>query len=308
MDTSTADLRLGIDLGGTKIEIGAFDGAMRTLLRRRVPTPAGDYGAKLSAIAGLVRDAEVHAGRPGTVGIGTPGSISPQSGLIRNANSTVLIGKPFQRDLEAALARPVRMTNDANCLALSEALDGAAAGIDNVFAAILGTGVGGGLAIFGRIVEGTNAIAGEWGHNPLPWAGPDELPGPQCYCGRRGCIETFLCGPALSRQYAQLSGENIPPTEIARRAAHHDAQAAACMERYEHRLARAFASVINVVDPAVIVIGGGVCNIDRLYETIPRLLPDFVFSDSVRTRVVRAAHGDSSGVRGAALLWSTMSS
>lgn len=294
--------KFGIDLGGTKIEIAVLDEHNGTVLRKRIATPAGDYHAIVAAIADLIRDAESEVGSAGSIGIGTPGMASVQTGLMKNANSTALIGKPLQRDIEARLGRAVRMTNDANCFALSESVDGSAKGAHTVFAVIAGTGVGGGIAIGGRILEGPNRIAGEWGHNPLPWPRANELPGPQCYCGKRGCIETFLSGPALARDYREASGSNAAPTEIAALAAQGDAIALACIETYEDRFARALSGVINILDPDVIVLGGGVSNIERLYERLPALLPAYVFSDSVRTRIVRAAHGDSSGVRGAAML------
>ena len=275
--------RIGVDLGGTKTEVAVLGAGRAELLRRRVPTPAGDYAATVETIAQLVREAEAIAGAAASVGIGTPGSLSRRSGLVINANSTVLIGKPLKHDLERAIGRPVRMANDANCLALSEATDGAAADSSVVFGAILGTGVGGGIAVHRHVLDGVNGIAGEWGHNPLPWPRPEELPGPQCYCGKRGCIETFLSGPALARDRSVFGP--------------------AADEIYEDRLARALATVINVLDPGAIVLGGGVSNLDRLYENVPRLLARYVFSDAVQTKVLRAAHGDSSGVRGAAMLW-----
>jgi len=294
--------KIGIDLGGTKIEIAVLDERNHTVLRRRIATPAGDYDAIVSAIAGLVREAESQLGPADGIGIGTPGMASVETGLMKNANSTALIGKALQRDVEERLQRSVRMTNDANCFALSESVDGAAAGAHTVFAVILGTGVGGGIAIGGRILEGPNRIAGEWGHNPLPWPRERETPGPACYCGKHGCIETFLSGPALAREYRAASGSAAEPAEIASRAVQGDAVALACMETYEDRVARALASVINILDPDAIVLGGGVSNIGRLYERLPAILPAYVFSDSVRTRIIRAAHGDSSGVRGAAML------
>lgn len=295
--------RIGIDLGGTKIEIIALDERNHALLRRRVPTPAGDYDGIVAAICALIAGAEHELGCTCVVGIGTPGAVSRESGLMKNANSTVLIGKPFKEDVEQRLGRSIRTTNDANCFVLSEAIDGAAAGCGVVFGIILGTGVGGGIAVHGRILEGPNAIAGEWGHNPLPWPRAEELPGPQCYCGKHGCIETFLCGPALSRQYRELSGEALTPTEIAGQANGGNRTANAALMLYEDRLSRALACAINILDPDAIVIGGGVSNIASLYEALPARLERYVFSDSVRTRIVRAAHGDSSGVRGAAMLW-----
>jgi fructokinase len=295
-------VRIGVDLGGTKIEVIALDERNETLVRRRLATPAGDYDGIVDAIADLVAGAERELGVRANVGIGTPGVASAETGLMKNANSTVLIGRAFQRDVEERLGRTVRMTNDANCFALSEAVDGAAAGANVVFGVILGTGVGGGIAVDGRILEGPNRIAGEWGHNPLPWAHEDEMPGPRCYCGKHGCIETFLSGPGLRRAYRSAGGGEHAPTEIASRADAGDELALACMNRYADRLARGLAGVINILDPDVIVLGGGVSNILRLYEDVPALLRRYVFSDSVRTKIVRAVHGDSSGVRGAAML------
>ena len=297
-----AQMRIGIDLGGTKIEAVALDGSGRERFRKRVQSPRGDYPGTLEAIAGLVADAERAAGRA-TVGIGIPGAVSPATGLIKNANSTWLNGRPLADDLVRRLERPVRLANDANCLALSEAADGAAAGHRLVFGVIIGTGTGGGIAIDGRPVIGANAIAGEWGHNPMPWPEPDEWPGPPCYCGRTGCIETFLSGPGFSRAHQAATGEALDAATIAARAAAGDPVAAASLERYANRLARALASVINVLDPDVVVMGGGVSNIDRLYSRVPELWTAYIFSDHVATRVVRAAYGDSSGVRGAAWLW-----
>lgn len=298
-------VRIGIDLGGTKIEIIALNERNETLIRRRVATPAADYAAILTAIAELVDSAERELGVRAEVGIGTPGAVSIETGLIKNANSTVLIGKPFQRDLESALQRRVRMTNDANCLALSESVDGAATDAGIVFAAILGTGTGGGIAVNRQILEGANRIAGEWGHNPLPWPRENEMPGPACYCGKAGCIETFLSGPGFARDYLWAGGAEATPATIAELAEHGEEIAAASMRRYEDRLARSLATVINILDPDVIVLGGGVSNISRLYGNVPALLPRYVFSDSVRTKLVKAAHGDSSGVRGAAMLVDT---
>lgn len=295
-------VHIGIDLGGTKIEIIALNERNETLIRRRVATPAADYAAILTAIAELVDSAERELGVRAEVGIGTPGAVSIETGLIKNANSTVLIGKPFQRDLESALQRRVRMTNDANCLALSESVDGAATDAGTVFAAILGTGTGGGIAVNRQILEGANRIAGEWGHNPLPWPRENEMPGPACYCGKAGCIETFLSGPGFARDYLWAGGAEATPATIAELAEHGEEIAAASMRRYEDRLARSLATVINILDPDVIVLGGGVSNILRLYDNVPALLPRYVFSDSVRTKLVKAAHGDSSGVRGAAML------
>jgi predicted NBD/HSP70 family sugar kinase len=295
--------RLGVDLGGTKIELVALDAAGHELLRRRVPTPQGDYDATLHAVVELVRDAERELGAQGTVGIGTPGAISPATGLMKNCNSTCLNGRPLKHDIEIALGREVRLANDANCFALSEAVDGAGAGLDVVFGVILGTGVGGGVAVRGRALSGPNAIAGEWGHSPLPWPRDDERPGPDCYCGKAGCIETFLSGPGLARDHHAHTGQALDAARIASRAASGDAACEATLARYEDRLARGLATVINLLDPDAIVLGGGVGNIARLYENVPRLWGRYVFSDRVTTKLLAPYHGDSGGVRGAAWLW-----
>jgi len=299
-------MRLGVDLGGTKIEVVALGGDGGIALRRRCPTPAADgYDAIVRAVAGLVAAAESDLGISGaTVGVGTPGAVVPSTGRLRNANTTCLNGRPLPQDLQAALGRPVRLANDANCLALSESADGAAAGSAVAFAAILGTGVGGGLVVGGSLVGGCNGVAGEWGHNPLPWPRDDERPGPPCYCGRAGCIETFLSGPAFARAHASCHGDTLDPVSIAQSAAAGDPAASDSMRRYAGRLARALASVINLVDPDVIVLGGGVSNVSALYALVPRLWDAWVFADAaVCTQLVRAAHGDSSGVLGAARLW-----
>lgn len=295
-------MRIGIDLGGTKIEAIAIDGTSE-LLRRRIAAPRGDYAATIAAVRDLVGALERDLGATSTVGIGIPGAISPVTGLVKNANSTWLIGHPLDRDLERALQRPVRVTNDANCFALSEATDGAAQGLQTVFGVILGTGTGGGVVVNGRVIEGRHRIAGEWGHNPLPWPENGEHPGPPCYCGRFGCIETFLSGPGLSATYAALTGQRAEAATIAALATSGNAGAGRTLEIYENRLARALASIINVLDPDVIVLGGGLSNISRLYRRVPPLLKAFVFSDSADTPIVAARHGDSSGVRGAAWLW-----
>jgi predicted NBD/HSP70 family sugar kinase len=283
-------LRIGIDLGGTKIEAIVLDGS-REVFRKRIASPRGDYAATLQAIKGLVDEVG-----EGTVGIGIPGCISPHTGLVKGANSTWLIGKPLKQDLERTLGREVRVENDANCFALSEAIDGAGAGAGVVFGVILGTGVGGGIAVQGSIITGINAIAGEWGHNPLPAPEALDLPLPPCYCGRSGCIETYLSGPGLARDHERLTGSRLPPEEIV-------SLQDEALARYEARLARALASVINVLDPDVIVLGGGMSNVARLYTEVPRLWGRHVFSDQVATRLARPAHGDASGVRGAAWLW-----
>lgn len=295
-------MRIGVDVGGTKLEVIAIDHDGREVLRRRMATPRGSYEGTLDAIRTLVLEAESEVG-PSTVGIGMPGTISPATGLVKNANSTWLNGQPFGRDLMRVLDRELRLANDANCLALSEATDGAAAGASPVFAVILGTGVGGGLAVHGQIVVGVNAIAGEWGHNPVPWPTAGEWPGPPCYCGRTGCIETLLSGPGFEADHAEQLGIRLRGVEIVAAAEAGDAAAAATLARYEERLARSLAAIINVLDPEVIVLGGGLSNIDRFYLSVPRLWEPFVFSDRVDTRLVRAQHGDSSGVRGAAWLW-----
>ena len=268
-----------------------------------MPTPRHDYEGTLGAIAGVVHELEQRVGGPGSVGVGMPGIISPATGLVKNANSTWLIGRPFDHDLERVLARPVRLANDANCFALSEAIDGAAAGAAVVFGVILGTGVGGGLVINGRVLEGAHHIAGEWGHNPLPAPRDDERPGPACYCGRHGCIETFLSGPGWAEDTARRTGRRLEAMAIASAASDGDPEAASAVGRYADRLARALATVINVVDPDVIVLGGGLSNIDAWYEEVPRRWAPHVFSDELHTLLVRARHGDSSGVRGAAWLW-----
>lgn len=300
-------MRVGIDLGGTKIEALALGGGGQELVRRRVATPAGSYEKTLDAVVGLVDALEREAGARGTVGIGIPGTISPATGVIKNANSVCLIGHALDKDLERRLGRPIRLANDADCFALSEAADGAGTGARGVFGAILGTGVGGGLVYGGRLIQGPNAIAGEWGHNPLPWPRiwphGDERPGPRCYCGRSGCIETFLSGPGLARDHEAATGEVKPPAEIAAAADAGVAAAAASLDRYIDRLARALAGVINIFDPDVIVLGGGMSKVARLYAEVPRRWNAWVFSDRVDTRLLPPVHGDSSGVRGAAWLW-----
>ena len=302
----TPAVRIGIDLGGTKIEGIALSPAGEEIARRRVTTPR-DYVASLDAVVALVRELEDAAGAAGTVGVGIPGTVVPRTGLVKNANSTWLNGRPLGRDLEERLGRPVRLMNDANCFALSEATDGAAAGAHVAFGVILGTGVGGGIVVDGRCLEGANLIAGEWGHNPLPWPTSDEQPGPPCYCGKRGCVETWLSGPGFERDHAEHTGLTLSGREIVRAAASGDPGAAATLARYHDRLARALASLINVLDPDVVVLGGGMSNIAGLREAAGALLPRYLFaagasSEPVATRVVRAAHGDTSGVRGAAWL------
>ncbi len=296
-------MRIGIDIGGTKIEAVALDQTGRELVRQRTATPVGDYPGTVRTVTELVTGIEAELDRRASVGVGIPGSISPASGLVKNANSVWLIGRPFDRDLSEALGRPVRLANDANCLALSEAVDGAAVGTDVVFSAILGTGVGGGIVVNGKVLTGREAIAGEWGHNPLPWPRGEERPGFKCFCGLSGCIETFLSGPGFARDHQAHSGHRLEPAEIVQLADANDAQAKAAMKRYEDRLARALATVINFLDPDVIVLGGGMSNVGRLYRNVPRIWTRYVFSDRVDTPLVPPRHGDSSGVRGAAWLW-----
>ncbi|MCX7157079.1 MAG: ROK family protein [Rhodocyclales bacterium] len=303
---SRVPLRIGVDLGGSKIEIIALGDDGAVLLRERVATPQGDYPATVRAVTDLVETAEQRVGAGATVasvGIGIPGAESRSSGLIKNANSTCLIGQPLRRDLQQLLKREVRIANDANCFALSETVDGAGAGAPVVFGVILGTGVGGGIVIDGKVLTGANAIAGEWGHNPMP----NEHHKETCYCGRKGCIELYLSGPGLAadhrRQVGKLASADCSPAEIMERAAAGDAECEATLQRYEARLARALAQVINILDPDVIVLGGGLSNMDRLYDSVPKLWAGYVFSDQVATRLLKHRHGDSSGVRGAAWLW-----
>ncbi|MFM8979166.1 MAG: ROK family protein [Planctomycetia bacterium] len=296
-------MRIGVDLGGSKIEAAALGSAGEVLWRQRVPTPRGDYAATLEAIAGLVEAAERATGRQGRVGVGIPGIPAPATGRVKNANSTWLIGQPLPRDLEARLGRPVRIANDANCFALSEAVDGAGRGARVVFGVIVGTGTGGGVVVDGRVLEGPNGIAGEWGHNPLPWPRADELPGPACYCGRSGCIEGWLSGPALARDHAAATGQRLQAPEVAARAAAGEPAAAATLARHAERMARALASVINLLDPDVIVLGGGLSQLAHLYDEVPRQWGRWVFSDLVQTRLLPPVHGDAGGVRGAAWLW-----
>jgi len=300
---SVAPLRIGVDLGGSKIEIIALGADGAVMLRERVATPQGDYAATIMAVAKLVENVDQRVGAGGTVGIGIPGAESLPSGLIKNANSTCLIGQPLRRDLQQLLRREVRIANDANCFALSEAADGAGAGARVVFGVILGTGVGGGIVVDGKVLTGANAIAGEWGHNPMPGEHHRET----CYCGRRGCVELYLSGPGLAadhrRSVGKLASADFQATEIASRAANGDAQCEATLQRYEARLARALAQVINILDPDVIVLGGGLSNMDRLYENVPQLWAEHAFSDRVATKLLKHRHGDSSGVRGAAWLW-----
>jgi fructokinase len=296
-------MRIGLDLGGTKIEGVALDESGAQLDRRRVATPREDYDGTVRAMAGLVRELEAATGRRGSVGVGIPGAISPATSLVKNANSTWIIGRPLDRDLSAALDRPVRLANDANCFALSEAVDGAGAGARVVFGVIVGTGTGGGVVVDRHVLTGPNAIAGEWGHNPLPWPRAGEWPGPPCYCGKTGCVETFLSGPGMARDHLQATGEALGAPEIAVHAERGDAAARATLARYEDRMARALAVVLDILDPDVVVLGGGMSQIARLYDAVPRLWQAWAFSDRVDTLLKPPVHGDSSGVRGAAWLW-----
>ncbi len=295
-------MRIGIDLGGTKIEGIAMRGS-EEVARIRVDTPRGDYPATVEAVAALVDALEQRTGARATVGVGIPGTISSVTGLVKNANSVCLIGQPLRADLERRLRREIRIVNDANCFAVSEAADGAGSGAEVVFGVIVGTGTGAGIVVRGKVLTGPNGIAGEWGHNPLPWPRDDEHPGPACYCGRHGCIETFLSGPGLEADFERHTGQRRDPVAIAAAAQSGEGPALETLARYEHRMARALASVINVLDPDVIVLGGGMSNIAHLYEAVPQMWMPFVFSDTVITRLVPARHGDASGVRGAAWLW-----
>jgi fructokinase len=298
-------MRIGVDLGGTKIEAIALGADGCELGRLRAPTPRYDYRGTMDAIASLVIEIERSTGARGTVGVGIPGTISPVTGLVKNSNSTWLNGQNFSADLSAVLERPVRFANDANCFALSEAIDGSGAGADVVFGVILGTGCGGGIVVHQQVLVGPNAIAGEWGHNPLPRPREGEWPGPSCYCGKTGCLEVFLSGPALTRDYIEAGGDELDPATIVDRNGA-DPIAAATLERYEERLARALSGIINVLDPDVIVLGGGLSNVERLYTNVPALWDTFGEPrETPRTRLLRAMHGDSSGVRGAAWLWAT---
>lgn len=296
-------IRIGIDLGGTKIEAIALDAQGKELYCKRIPAPQDDYTATLTSIELLVKEIQTSLNKTASIGIGIPGAISPATGLVKNANSTCLIGEPLLQDLTQLLQLPVRITNDANCFVMSEATDGAAKDAAVVFGVIIGTGTGGGIIVNGKILIGANAIGGEWGHNPLPWPRDDELPGPKCYCGKQGCIETFLSGPGFRRDHISHGGQGETPAEILAQSENNDAHAMASLERYENRMARALASIINVIDPQIIVLGGGMSNIKRLYENVPRLWGKYVFSDQVETKLVPPMYGDSSGVRGAAWLW-----
>jgi len=297
---STENFRIGVDLGGTKIEAVALAQGGAIVWRERVPTPKLSADAIYDAITWLVGRCETSINATATVGIGTPGSLSPKTGLLRGSNTVMLNGQPVKGALESRLKREVRMANDANCFALSEAVDGAGKGAESVFGVILGTGVGGGIVIDGKIVNGLHAIGGEWGHNPLPWPAADELPGTRCYCGKLGCIETWLSGPGIAAHFGDGS---VTTREIVKRAVAGDLPAETYLQRVDDRLARALATIINVVDPDVIVLGGGASNIARFYDNVPKLLPRYVFSEYVDTKIAPNVHGDSSGVRGAAWLW-----
>lgn len=296
-------MRIGIDLGGTKIEGIALADDGEEMRRLRIDTPCGNYGATVDAVCAMVHELEAETGEEGSVGIGMPGAISPATGVVKNANSTWLIGHPFDKDVEACLGRAVKIANDADCFAVSEARDGAGAGHDLVFGVILGTGVGGGIAYRGRPLAGGNAIGGEWGHNPLPWPRGDESPGRECWCGHEGCMETWLSGLGLECDHADATGDCLEPEEIVAAAEDGDEAAEASLRRYEHRLARGLAMVINLLDPQAIVLGGGLSKVRRLYANVPQIWGGYVFSDRVDTPLLPPRHGDSSGVRGAAWLW-----
>lgn len=295
-------MRIGIDLGGTKIEAIALDDSGGEIFRRRVATPVNGYQQILITIVELIKSVEQETGQQGSVGIGTPGALSPASGLLRNSNTVCMNYMPVKQDLETLLKHPITMANDANCFALSEAVDGAAAGADVVFGVIVGTGTGAGVVVKGQVLTGPNAIAGEWGHNPLPWPQDDERPGPECYCGKLGCVETFISGPGMVRDHLLHTGQKLSTREIVRQSEQGDMSAEQTLKRYENRMARSLAHVINILDPNVIVLGGGMSNIRRLYQNVPDIWGDYVFSDKVFTRLVAPKFGDSSGVRGAAWL------
>jgi fructokinase len=296
-------IRIGIDLGGTKIEAVALDRGGAVLARRRVPTPTHDYDAILRAIGGLVEELEGETGRRGTVGVGSPGSLSTHTGFIKGSNTQDVNGKPLDADLSRLLARPVRVENDANCFALSEAVDGAGQGARVVFGVILGTGVGGGVVVDGKVLSGRNHVGGEWGHTPLPWMTRDEYPGLRCFCGHDGCIETFLCGGGLAREYKRRSGEDAKGPEIVARAEGGEAMALAALDAYQDRLSRALAMIVDILDPDVIALGGGVSNISLIYEGLTPRVAAHAFTDALDTKILRNVHGDSGGVRGAAWLW-----
>ena len=296
-------MRIGVDVGGTKIEAIALNDEGEELFRQRVSTPINNSQQTLQTIAALIDSVEQKLSLQGSIGIGTPGALSPTSGLLRNSNSVCMNGKPVKQDLEELLQRNIRMANDANCFALSEATDGAAAGASVVFGVIVGTGTGAGVVVNGKVLTGPNAIAGEWGHNPLPWPTDEERPGPDCYCGKQGCIETFLSGPGMAGDYKRFSNIETKSEDIIQKVEQGDEQAELCLQRYEDRMARSLSHVINVLDPDVIVLGGGMSNIKRLYKNVPAIWGQYIFSDQVSTRLIAPKYGDSSGVRGAAWLW-----
>ena len=296
-------MRLGVDLGGTKIEILALDEKGNELLRKRVSTPRDDYQATVDSVKNLIVEVETELKQQGTIGIGTPGALSPSTGLLRNCNSTCLNNKPFKQDLEQSLGREIRMSNDANCFALSEATDGAGKAEKIVFGVIVGTGCGAGVIVNGQVVDGPNAIGGEWGHNPLPWPQDGELNSTHCWCGKNGCIETFISGTGLAADYLRVVGEELRSQEIVDAANGGSAYAEQVLVRYERRMAKSLAHIINILDPDTIVLGGGMSNVERLYKNVPLIWRDYVFSDTVLTKLVPPKHGDSSGVRGAAWLW-----
>jgi len=296
-------LKIGVDWGGTKLEVAALNGAGKIIWRRRRPTPQQDYGACIQAVKDLVLQAEAGLGGKGSVGIGIPGTLSPATGHVKNANSTWLNGRPLDKDMSRALQRPVRFANDANCLAVSEAHDGAGKGLACVFAVIIGTGVGGGIAIQSRPYVGSSGICGEWGHTPLPWPKPDELPGQQCWCGQSGCLEGYLSGPGLARDYFLISGETLSAERVIAKLHAKEQHARTCQQRYRDRLARGLAVVTNILDPDIIVLGGGLSNVGELYDGLTEKMSDYVFTDVFTTPIVKAKYGDSSGVRGAAWLW-----
>jgi fructokinase len=297
-------MRIGIDLGGTKIEAIGLDAKGRELKRLRVPTPRGDYEGTVAAVKALVEQVEEATHRVGSVGVGIPGTIVRSTGLVKNANSIWLNGRPFERDLSEALSREVRCANDANCFAVSEATDGAARGAGVVFGVIMGTGCGGGVALYGKVHSGPNGVAGEWGHTPLPWAGAEELPGPQCYCGQRGCVESWISGTGMEQEFERVTGRKMAGAEIVKAAEAGDVEAEAALLRLEDRMARALAVVVDILDPDAIVIGGGLSNLERLYSgRVEERMREFVFGKQFETRILKNVHGDSSGVRGAAWLW-----
>ncbi len=303
MNEPLSRLRIGIDLGGTKIAGVVLDQSGAVIAERRIPSPQSDYAATIAALATIIGELEQSVGATATIGIGMPGSLSPKTGLVQNANSTWLNGRPLKADLESRLARPVRLANDANCFALSEATDGAGHGHDIVFGVIVGTGCGGGIVINHRVIDGPRGIGGEWGHNPLPWASADEHPGQRCWCGRLGCMETWVSGPGMAADHFRVTGETVTAADVAARAAAGDVSAQATLDRHASRLARGLAHVVNLIDPHVIVLGGGLSNMAGLYQTLPNLMQRFVLADDAAVDIRPPKWGDASGVRGAAWLW-----